>query len=58
MATRLGVDRPFAGHARQRITLEPGRLRGRLELRADPPMPASIGYHPAYAAPVELSWPA
>jgi len=58
MAIRLRVDRPFAGHARQRITLEPGRLRCRLELRADPPMPATIGDHPSFAAPVELSWPA
>ena len=54
MATGLGADWPFAGHARQRITLEPGRLRCRLELHADTPMPATIGYHPWFAAPVEL----
>jgi len=54
MATGLGADWPFAGHARQRITLEPGRLRCRLEVHADTPMPATIGYHPWFAAPVEL----
>lgn len=54
MATGLGADWPFAGHARQRITLEPGRLRCRLELHADTPMPATIGYHPWFAVPVEL----
>ena len=68
MTTGLGADWPFAGHARQRITLEPGRLRCRLELHADTPMPATIGDHPWFAAPVEpgaplvpwmdLSWPA
>ena len=59
MATGLGADWPFAGHAWQRITLEPGRLRCRLELHptaADgPPRP----HRPApLVLSMDLSWPA
>jgi galactose mutarotase-like enzyme len=55
MATGLGADWPFAGHARQRITLEPDRRRCRLGLHADAaPIPAAIGDHAWFAGPVEL----
>jgi aldose 1-epimerase len=42
----LGPDWPFAGRAIQRFELEAGRFTSRLELHADEPMPASIGWHP------------
>ena len=42
----LGPDWPFAGRAVQRFELEAGRFTSRLELHADEPMPASIGWHP------------
>jgi len=44
--TALGPTWPFAGRAVQRFELDPGRLTCRLELHADEPMPASIGWHP------------
>lgn len=44
--TGLGPSWPFAGRAVQRFALETGRLSCRLELHADEPMPASIGWHP------------
>lgn len=44
--TELGPTWPFRGRAVQRFELEPGRLAFRLELHADEPMPASIGWHP------------
>jgi aldose 1-epimerase len=46
IASGLGPDWPFAGRAIQRFELGPGRLAFRLELQADEPMPASIGWHP------------
>lgn len=46
IATELGPTWPFAGRAVQRFDLEAGRLTSRLEVRADEPMPASIGWHP------------
>ena len=63
MATGLGADWPFAGHARQRITLEPGRLRCRLELHADaPPDGPRLEPHVEPDAPLvlsmDLSWSA
>ena len=63
MATGLGADWPFAGHARQRITLEPGRLRCRLELHADaPPDGPRLEPHIEPDAPLvlsmDLSWSA
>jgi aldose 1-epimerase len=42
----LGDPWPFAGTVRQRFALEPGRMRVTMELAADEPMPASIGWHP------------
>jgi aldose 1-epimerase len=44
--TDLGPSWPFAGHAIQRFEIGAGRLACRLELHADEPMPASIGWHP------------
>jgi aldose 1-epimerase len=46
ITTELGPDWPFAGRAVQTFDLEPGRLTSRLELHADEPMPASLGWHP------------
>ncbi|MEX1169699.1 MAG: aldose 1-epimerase [Chloroflexota bacterium] len=42
----LGPSWPFAGRAVQRFELTAGRFTSRLEVRADEPMPASIGWHP------------
>jgi aldose 1-epimerase len=64
-ATDLGPDWPFRGRAIQRFELGSGHLTCRLELHADEPMPASIGWHPYFlrrledvAAPVELDFDA
>lgn len=46
ISTDLGPSWPFAGRAIQRFELEAGRFTSRLELHADEPMPASIGWHP------------
>jgi aldose 1-epimerase len=46
IATELGPAWPFAGRAIQRFDLEAGRFTSRLEVHADEPMPASIGWHP------------
>lgn len=46
IATDLGPDWPFAGRVVQRFELASDRLACRLELHADEPMPASIGWHP------------
>ena len=46
IATELGPDWPFAGRAIQRFDLREGRLEFGLEIHADEPMPASIGWHP------------
>ncbi len=46
IATDLGPDWPFAGRVVQRFELSAGALVCRLELHADEPMPASIGWHP------------
>lgn len=46
ITTELGPVWPFAGRAIQRFVLEAGRFTCRLELHADEPMPASIGWHP------------
>ena len=44
--TDLGPDWPFAGRVSQRFELATDHLTCRLELHADEPMPASIGWHP------------
>ena len=46
ITTDLGPGWPFAGRAVQRFELGEGRLTCRLEIHADEPMPASIGWHP------------
>ena len=46
ITTELGPSWPFAGHVVQHFGLEAGRFTSRLELHADEPMPASIGWHP------------
>ena len=46
IATDLGPDWPFAGHAIQAFRLSADVLTCRLELHADEVMPASIGWHP------------
>lgn len=46
IATELGPGWPFAGRAIQRFDLQQGRFDFRLEVHADEPMPASIGWHP------------
>jgi aldose 1-epimerase len=42
----LGPDWPFVGYVVQHFDLAAGRFATRLELHADEPMPASIGWHP------------
>lgn len=46
ISTELGPGWPFAGRAIQRFELRDGRFDFRLEVHADEPMPASIGWHP------------
>jgi aldose 1-epimerase len=45
----LGEPWPFSGRVVQRFELAPGVLTCRLELHADEPMPAIIGWHPWFA---------
>jgi aldose 1-epimerase len=46
IATELGRDWPFGGGVVQRFELTSEGLTCRMELHADVPMPASIGWHP------------
>jgi aldose 1-epimerase len=46
ITTELGPDWPFAGRVVQRFELGVDHLACRLEVHADEPMPASIGWHP------------
>lgn len=46
ISTELGPTWPFRGHAVQRFELGAGRFTTRLEVHAEEPMPASIGWHP------------
>jgi aldose 1-epimerase len=48
IATDLGPDWPFAGRVSQRFELAADHLTCWMELRADEPMPASIGWHPYF----------
>jgi aldose 1-epimerase len=48
IGTDLGPDWPFRGRAVQRFELLADSLTCRLELHADEPMPASIGWHPYF----------
>jgi aldose 1-epimerase len=49
ISCELGPDWPFAGGVVQRFELAADHLTVRLELLADEPMPASIGWHPWFA---------
>jgi aldose 1-epimerase len=46
IAIRLGDPWPFPGTVVQRFSLEPDSMRVTMSLRAEQPMPASIGWHP------------
>ncbi len=46
ITTDLGPDWPFAGRVLQQFDLVAGRFTFRLEVHAEEPMPASIGWHP------------
>src|SRR5512147_340559 len=46
IGTVLGPDWPFAGYVVQRFDLRECQFDFRLELHADEPMPASMGWHP------------
>lgn len=46
ISTELGPNWPFRGRAVQHFELDADRFTMRLELHADEPMPASIGWHP------------
>jgi aldose 1-epimerase len=48
ITTELGPDWPFAGGVVQRFELAPDHMTVRMELHADEPMPASIGWHPYF----------
>jgi aldose 1-epimerase len=60
LTVRLGEPWPFAGRVTQRFDLSPESLRVSLELAADEPMPAWMGWHPWFrrridgAGPLEL----
>ncbi len=53
IATDLGPGWPFRGRVTQRFELAPDHLRCRMELHADEPMPASIGWHPWFVRRLE-----
>jgi aldose 1-epimerase len=46
IASDLADPWPFRGRVTQRFHIAPGELTVRMELDADEPMPASIGWHP------------
>jgi aldose 1-epimerase len=46
IATELGPDWPFSGRVVQRFELSADAFSCRLEVHADEPMPASLGWHP------------
>jgi aldose 1-epimerase len=48
ITTELGPAWPFAGGVVQRFDLAADHLTCRMELHADEPMPASIGWHPYF----------
>jgi aldose 1-epimerase len=61
LTARLTPPWPFRGRVLQRFRLEPSALHLSMELEADEPMPAWIGWHPWFrrqvegAGPLELS---
>jgi len=48
ITTELGPDWPFTGGVVQQFELSADQLTCRMELHADQPMPASIGWHPYF----------
>jgi aldose 1-epimerase len=48
ITTELGPDWPFAGGVVQRFELTADHLTCRMEIHADEPMPASLGWHPYF----------
>ena len=48
ITTELGDDWPFAGGVVQQFDLTADRLTCRMEIHADEPMPASLGWHPSF----------
>jgi aldose 1-epimerase len=55
MSCPLGPRWPFGGFARQRFSLRAEALTCTLEVHAeDEPFPATAGFHPWFARPVEL----
>ena len=55
IAADLGDAWPFRGRVTQRFGLEENAITVRMELEADEPMPATIGWHPWFAS--ELAAP-
>ena len=49
LEVELGPTWPFRGRLAHRVDLRPGMCTFRLELHADEPMPASLGWHPWFA---------
>jgi aldose 1-epimerase len=59
IATDLGPDWPFGGHAVQRFRLDARELVCQLEVHADArSMPAQVGWHPWFAGPPALTFDA
>ncbi len=63
LATEIGPGWPFHGRVTQTVTLLPDGLDASLELEADEPMPAWIGWHPWFkrevaGVPAELDFAA
>ena len=53
IAIDLGPDWPFVGGVAQRFELAADSLTCRMELHAEEPMPASIGWHPWFARHIQ-----
>lgn len=53
LSARLGSPWPFRGRVTQRFRLEPTALHATLELEAEEPMPAWMGWHPWFRRRVE-----
>lgn len=53
LSARLGPPWPFRGRVEQRFRIDPSTLSVELELDADEPMPAWMGWHPWFRRHVE-----
>jgi aldose 1-epimerase len=53
LVTDLGPDWPFRGRVTQRVAVRPDGLEARLDLEADEPMPAWLGWHPWFRREVD-----